>query len=102
MVAAAPPAHPAVAGDALRRSLLAAAAPRRLADIARDTNPLNRPDAASGKIEDKVFGPKKYYSMILNMPNLTSAGGSWIIRFAELHQSEKTGDLAAPVAMNKV
>ncbi len=40
--------------------------------------------------------------MILNMPNLTSAGGSWIIRFAELHQSEKPGALTAPVAVSKV
>ncbi|MBZ5648613.1 MAG: TonB family protein [Acidobacteriia bacterium] len=106
VVASAPPAHPVVSGEALKRSLLAAAAPHRLADIARATAPgstMNRPDAPeTGKIEDKVFGPKKYYSMILNMPNLTSAGGSWIMRFAELKQTGAPGELTAPVAMSKV
>ncbi|HVP44002.1 MAG TPA: energy transducer TonB [Terriglobales bacterium] len=105
VVAAPPSAHPAVGGDALRRSLLAAA--HAVADIARSTAPASTSTISGGldapsKIEDKIFGPKKYYSMILNMPNLTSAGGSWIIRFAELHQSEKAGDLTAPVAMSKV
>ena len=104
VVASAPSAHPSVAGDALRRTMLAAA-PHNLADIARNTAPgaaaSNAPDAPS-KIEDKVFAGKRYYSMILNMPNLTSAGGSWIIRFAELHQSGGPGQLSAPVAMSKV
>ena len=104
VVAAAPPVRHAMAGDALKRSLFAATT-RSVADIARSTPPASRtsggPDAPS-KIEDKVFGPKKYYSMILNMPNLTSVGGSWIIRFAELHQSGPAGDLTAPVAMSKV
>jgi len=105
VVAAASPIHPAVGGEALKRSLLAAA-PRSMADIARSTAPgstSNHPDAPEpGKIEDKVFGPKKYYSMILNMPNLTSAGGSWIIRFAELKQTGAAGELTAPVATSKV
>ncbi len=105
VVAAAPPAHPAVGGDALKRSLMAAA-PRGVANIARTVAPGSttpHPDTPEpGKIEDKVFGPKKYYSMILNMPNLTSAGGSWIIRFAELKQSGAGGELTAPVATSKV
>ncbi len=35
------------------------------------------------------------------MPNLNSAGGSWVIRFAELKQSA-AGDLSAPTATRKV
>ena len=31
-----------------------------------------------------VFGNRKFYSLSLNMPNLNSAGGSWIVRFAAL------------------
>ena len=53
-------------------------------------------------LERQVFGDRKSYSMILNMPNLNSAGGSWIIRFAELKQSEQKGDLTAPEATHKV
>ena len=59
------------------------------------------PDAPSGGIEDKVFHGKKFYSMTLNMPNLTSAGGSWIVRFAELRET-RGGALTAPVALTKV
>src|SRR6266567_2233185 len=42
--------------------------------------------SASGAtdLEKKVFGNRKFYSMTLNMPNLNSSGGSWVIRFAEL------------------
>lgn len=55
------------------------------------------------KIEDKVFRDKKYYSMILNMPNLNSTSGSWIIRFAELVPAKDDHtELSAPVALNKV
>ncbi len=39
------------------------------------------------------------------MPNLNSAGGSWVIRFAELnenHGNEDKGELTAPVATQKV
>ncbi len=40
--------------------------------------------------------------MTLNMPNLNSAGGSWVIRFAELDPNEAKGDLTAPEAVQKV
>jgi len=40
--------------------------------------------------------------MTLNMPNLTSAGGSWIVRFAELTETHTGGELTAPVALTKV
>ncbi len=76
---------------------LAAASP----DFGRKTFP---PFAASPerKPEDAVFAGKKYYSMQLNMPNLTSAAGSWIIRFAELNDDHQAGDLSTPVVTDKV
>ncbi len=51
-----------------------------------------------------IFGDKKFYAMTLNMPNLNSAGGSWVIRFAELNPTlnEPQGDLTAPEAIQKV
>jgi TonB family protein len=54
------------------------------------------------ELEKKVFGDRKFYSMTLNMPNLNSAGGSWIIRFAELKDDSAHGDLVAPLATRKV
>jgi TonB family protein len=58
-------------------------------------------DEDSESIEKRVFGTKKFYSLILNMPNLTSASGSWIIRFAELKESDNKTPIAAPVATSK-
>jgi TonB family protein len=55
-------------------------------------------------LEVKVFGGRRLYSMTLNMPNLNSAGGSYVIRFAELdnHNTDQPGQLIAPVAEHKV
>ncbi len=52
-------------------------------------------------MEDQVFGSRRSYSLQLNMPNLTSAGGSWVIHFAELKENTG-GDVSTPVAMKKV
>jgi TonB family protein len=35
--------------------------------------------------ERAVFGGRKFYSLSLSMPNFNSAGGTWIIRFAEMN-----------------
>ena len=54
-------------------------------------------------LEMKVFGNRRLYSMTLNMPNLNSAGGSWVIRFAELNNGgDQPGQITAPVADHKV
>jgi TonB family protein len=58
--------------------------------------------AQANELERKVFGDRPFYSMTLNMPNLNSAGGSWIMRFAELNDSGNTEGLSAPVAKHKV
>lgn len=49
----------------------------------------------------QVFGDRRIYSMTLNMPNLNSATGSWVIRFAELKNAQKEGELLAPVPTEK-
>lgn len=65
--------------------------------------------------ERSVFGNRKFYSLSLNMPNLNSAGGSWVIRFAALRPESESGlspsqsanggpagELSAPTATRKV
>jgi len=59
--------------------------------------------------ERGIFGDRKFYSVTLNMPNLNSAGGSWVIRFAELNpELDSHGvpvtatDLTQPMATRKV
>ncbi len=97
VVAAAPPApRPAVT-----------------ASVARPLSPFDRPPVplypppGERKVEDrvlenKVFGGRKSYSMKLNLANLTSSGGSWIIHFAELKDSKEQGELSTPTVTNKV
>ena len=81
--------------------LLAEAAPPRVTSTA--PRPLSEiSDGSATEIERKVFGDRRFYSMTLNMPNLNSAGGSWVIRFAELHDNRDRGDLVAPLATQKV
>ena len=48
---------------------------------------------------------KRVYTVYVNMPNLSSQSGSWIIRFSELSNRVPKGDepkLIAPVALRKV
>ena len=70
-----------------------------------------QPDSAANltEAERTVFGNRRFYSVTMNMPNFNSAGGSWIIRFAELaHDVGKrdpkapTADLSQPMATRKV
>jgi TonB family protein len=63
-----------------------------------------QPDGESklSPAEQEIFGTRKFYSLTLNMPNLNSAGGSWIIRFAALKQNANAGELSAPAATRKV
>jgi TonB family protein len=88
------------------------------ADDARETASLSSPGAGPGgrsssraaspvsddKITDldrKVFGGKRVYGRTLNMPNLNSSTGSWVIKFAELDGGKKDGELLEPVATEK-
>jgi TonB family protein len=63
-----------------------------------------QPDGESklSPAEREIFGERKFYSLTLNMPNLNSAGGSWVIRFAAVKQNANAGELSAPAATRKV
>ncbi|MBZ5525199.1 MAG: TonB family protein [Acidobacteriia bacterium] len=71
-------------------------------DLSRSADLQKTP--AAGNSEEVVFGDKKFYSMVLNMPNLNSAGGgSWILRFAELNPLPGSNGegVSGPVALTK-
>ncbi|HXR32790.1 MAG TPA: TonB family protein [Verrucomicrobiae bacterium] len=59
-----------------------------------------------GAKPELVFASHRIYSMNINMPNLNSATGSWIIHFSELHlggsAAHRLGEINAPVALRKV
>jgi TonB family protein len=54
---------------------------------------------------EQIFASKHVYSMNVNMPNLTSATGSWIIYFTELHLTEaarRAANVTSPVPVRKI
>jgi TonB family protein len=92
--------------DAVNPHLIASARPPR-ATSSRAMPPESA--AQLSEAERAVFAGRKFYSLTLNMPNLNSAGGSWVIRFAELnHESDSREpnsppvDLSQPTATRKV
>ena len=80
--------------------LLASATPPRVSAVPPRSSEMSA--NAESEVERKLFGGRKSYAMILNVPNLNSAGGSWVMHFAELKDAEKQGDLVAPVATQEV
>jgi TonB family protein len=73
------------------------------------TQPENNVKLSDG--ERAVFSNRKVYSLSINMPNLNSAGGSWVIHFAALKsdstpansgEAASSSDLSSPVATLKV
>ncbi len=87
-----------------RKRIIAAAMNPSIPSIARQpVPPPELPDnPEEDSIEARVFGKKRYYSLVLNTPNLSSASGSWIIHFAELKQTDDKVKPTAPVALNEV
>ena len=100
-----PEINSAIAGGTAAKSpgnstLLASATPPRVTAVPRPAAEL--PADVIGEDERKVLGDKKFYAMSLNVPNLNSSGGSWVMHFAELKDGEKRGELIAPVATHEV
>jgi TonB family protein len=54
--------------------------------------------------ERALFGVRRLYSLTLNLPNLSSAGGSLVVRFAEIKPtpSAPAADLSEPVVTHVV
>jgi len=70
--------------------------PNNPSTLAEDNPLTNRDDIKP--IDDRIFGKRKYYAMAINLPNLNSAGGSWIVHFAEKenpnNSANKSGNTA--------
>jgi TonB family protein len=95
--------------DSVNPNLLASARPPRI--TAQSPHALQAGDESRlSAAERQVFAGRKFYSLSLNMPNLNSAGGSWVIRFAEMQKADvprdanakPAADLSAPAALRKV
>jgi TonB family protein len=82
-------------------TFLSAASPRAVARLAKDaeTRMLGAHEIQA-TLRESGYG--KFYAMTLNVPNVNSAGGSWVMHYVELKDAEKPGDLVAPVAIQEV
>lgn len=104
--------------NSVNPNLMASVPPPRVTSAPRPSQPGDSAKLSSA--ERVVFGSRKFYSLTLNMPNLNSAAGSWVIRFAELDRDPSdsnghdlsnhdlsshdapTEDLSQPMAIRKV
>lgn len=69
------------------------------------TGPPNFAALPPGAAPEQVFSLRRVYSMNVNMPNLNSVTGSWIVHFSELRLPgavHASGVLSAPVAVKKI
>jgi TonB family protein len=96
-------ASPTNPGNLVNPNLIASARPPRVSRAPSEG------DAKISEAERTLFSGRKVYSLSLNMPNLNSAGGSWIIHFAAMkadstpaNPSGEATDLSSPVATRKV
>jgi TonB family protein len=94
----------ASSGNLVNPNLIANARPPRIS-----RTPPTEGNPKISEAERALFAGRKVYSLSLNMPNLNSGGGSWIIHFAALkadstpaNPSGEAADLSSPVATRKV
>jgi TonB family protein len=77
--------------------LMASVTPPRVSSLPPHTTtgaPVDNPTP----LDRQVFGDRKFYRMNINVPNLNSSGGSWIVRFAPLKGDDEKGEVSSPVA----
>ena len=86
----------------------------RVRIMPESSKPLSSDSAANeapkfGVPPEELLRAKRVYTLHVNMPNLTSASGSWVLNFAELNEVDSPGhhgidasELAGPVPLRKV
>jgi len=79
----------------------------RVDDVPERTGPPNFAALPAGAQPEQIFASKKIYKMFVNMPNLNSATGSWILNFSELHMNSDgvritSTEVSGPVPLTKV
>ena len=80
--------------------------PERPEAVSPRKGPANLADLRPNEPPEKIFSGKEVYTLDINLPNLTSASGSWILNFAQLEEASPIGrprgTLSGPVPVHKV
>jgi TonB family protein len=79
----------------------------KLDDAPERTGPPNFAALPAGAQPEQIFASKKVYKMLVNMPNLNSATGSWILNFSELRVNSDgprpaSPEVSAPGPLRKI
>ena len=62
-----------------------------------------RADTSADRVDTEIFGARRRYSIHLSMPNLNSAMGSWIMRYARLNSPPGADEeVTRPEPLHKV
>jgi len=69
----------------------------KLDDALERTGPPNFAALPAGALPEQIFASKKIYKMLVNMPNLNSATGSWTLNFSELRMNSEGPRLVSSV-----
>jgi len=76
-------------------------------DASQRTGPPNFAALPPTAQPEQIFASKKIYKMLVNMPNLNSATGSWILNFSELRENSggprtDSSEVSAPGPLRKI
>jgi len=79
----------------------------KIDDAPERTGPPNFAALPPAAQPEQIFASRKIYKMLVNMPNLNSATGSWILNFSELPVNSESphsvsSDVSAPGPLRKV
>ena len=79
----------------------------KIDDAPARTGPPNFAVLPASAQPEQIFASKKIYKMLVNMPNLNSATGSWILNFSELRANSEgprlaSSDVSAPGPVRKI
>ena len=98
---------PRISGPAPRALITRPNPHTKIDDAPERTGPPNFATLPPGAKPEQIFISKKIYKMLVNMPNLNSATGSWILNFTELSVDSAgsrldSPDISGPVPLRKV
>jgi TonB family protein len=112
-----PPANNGVSGLGGASPKVSAPSPRLLvtrpepransADVPERSGPPDFAALPPGAKPEQIFASKKIYTLNVNMPNMNSSTGSWILHFSELRANPDgphmvSPDLAGPAPLKKI
>ncbi len=103
----APPPPPAVAPRPATPAPLpkiARVAPASPREMARERTAILPKRAVKQTLAQRVLGPWRVHTLLMNMPNLTSATGSWVLNFVQplFEKMQKHNNLIAPLPIHSV